>query len=162
MLYKATGSKRTTTLPQYNLDTTSHGTNERSTPVAKPLQFPMLSDFTMNPLVSYYSTASASSSLVSPMMPPMPDMGTMDLQMNNTLFRNPMAIVPPMSYHQMGMGVASIDSFMAAPNNGPSLMVSQNENEINPDHTNPIEISSMVSVVPEYLATIDMDSIWEY
>jgi len=96
------------------------------------------------------------------MLPPMPDMGTMDLQMNNTLFRNPMAIVPPMSYHQMGMGVASVDSFMAAPNNGPSLMVSQNENEINPDHTNPIEISSMVSAVPEYLATIDMDSIWEY
>ena len=162
VLYKATGSKRTTTLPQYNLDTTSHGTNERSTPVAMPLQFPMLSDFTMNPQVSYYSTASASSSLVSPMMPPMPDMGTMDLQMNNTLFRNPMAIVPPMSYHQMGMGVASVDSFMAAPNNGPLLMVSQNENENNPDHTNPIEISSMVSAVPEYLATIDMDSIWEY
>ena len=162
MFHKATGKKRTSALPQYNLDTTGHGIDERSTPMAMPQQFPMLSDFTMNLQVSYYSIANASSSLVSPMMPPMPDMGTMDLQMNNTLFRNPMAIVPPMSYHQMGMGVASVDSFMAAPNNGPLLMVSQNENENNPDHTNPIELSSMVSAVPEYLATIDMDSIWEY
>ena len=162
MLYKATGSKRTTTLPQYNLDTTSHGTNERSTPVAMPLQFPMLSDFTMNPQVSYYSTASASSSLVSPMMPPMPDIGSIGIQMNNTLFRNLMAIMPPMSYHQMGMGIASTDNVMAARNNGLSSMVSQNDNGMNPDQTIAIEMSSMVPAAPEYVATIDMDSIWEY
>ena len=162
VFHKATGKKRTSALPQYNLDTTGHGIDERSTPMAMPQQFPMLSDFTMNLQVSYYSIANASSSLVSPMMPPMPDMGSIGIQMNNTLFRNLMAIMPPMSYHQMGMGIASTDNVMAARNNGLSSMVSQNDNGMNPDQTIAIEMSSMVSAAPEYVATIDMDSIWEY
>ncbi|KAG2587663.1 hypothetical protein PVAP13_5NG162200 [Panicum virgatum] len=162
VFHKATGKKRTSALPQYNLDTTGHGIDERSTPMAMPQQFPMLSDFTMNLQVSYYSIANASSSLVSPMMPPMPDMGSIGIQMNNTLFRDLMAIMPPMSYLQMGMGIASTDNVMAARNNGLSSMVSQNDNGMNPDQTIAIEMSYMVSAAQEYVATIDMDSIWEY
>ncbi|PVH39096.1 hypothetical protein PAHAL_5G432200 [Panicum hallii] len=162
VFHKTAGRKRTPALPQYNLDTTGCGIGERSTPMAMPLQFPMLPDFTMDPQVSYYSTTSAISSLVSPMMPPMPDMGGIGLQMNNTLFRNSKTIVPPMSYHQLGMGVASTDGFMAAPNSGPLSMVSQNGNGMNPDQTNAIEISSMVPAALEYVANMDMGSIWKY
>ncbi|RLM92724.1 protein CUP-SHAPED COTYLEDON 1-like [Panicum miliaceum] len=162
VFHKTTGRKRTLALPQYNLNTTGYGIGERSTPMAMPLQFPMLPAFTMDPQVSYYPTTSAISSLVSPMMPPMPDMGGIGFQMNNTPFRNLMDIVPPMSYHQLGMGVASTDGFMAAPNSGPLSMVSQNDNGMNPDQANAIKISSMVPAAPEYVANMDMGSIWKY
>ncbi|OEL14662.1 NAC domain-containing protein 100, partial [Dichanthelium oligosanthes] len=101
---KTTG--RAHALPPYNLAMASDRIDKRSIPVPMPLQFPMLSDFTMDPVASYYSTIGASSA----------GMDSVGLHINNTLFGNTMAMAPAMSfYHQMDMGAASINDFMAAP-----------------------------------------------
>ncbi|XP_034593078.1 NAC domain-containing protein 20 [Setaria viridis] len=103
VFHKATGIKREPTLPPNNLDIVDGGIDQSSIPMPTPLQFPMLLDFMIDPIASYNSTTSASSSSV----PPMACMGRVGLQMNNTLFGNPVDVALPMSFnHQMDMGAA--------------------------------------------------------
>ncbi|CAL4964476.1 unnamed protein product [Urochloa decumbens] len=159
------GIKREPTLSTNNLTMVGDGIDRNTIPMPTPLQFPMPSDFTMDPLASYYSTTGASSSSVPPMMSTMAGMGNIGLQMDNTLYGNPVDMAPQMSFnHHVAMGVASIDNFMSIPKSGPSSMVQQKDIGINHDQINTIEIASMVSSTPEYVAitTTDVDGIWKY
>ncbi|CAM0146431.1 unnamed protein product [Urochloa decumbens] len=152
------GIKREPTLSTNNLTMVGDGIDHSTIPMPTPLKFSMPSDFTMNPVASYYSTTGACSSSVPPMMSTMAGMGNIGLQMNNTLYGNPVAMAPPMSFNQqIAMGVASIDSFMAMPKSGPSSMVPQKDIGINHDQINTAEIASMVSAAPEYVATTTTD-----
>ncbi|XP_022679478.1 protein CUP-SHAPED COTYLEDON 1 [Setaria italica] len=164
VFHKNTGIKKASvpTPSLYDMAMTSGGMEQSSITMPMPMQFPIPPAFTMDPVASYYSTAGASSSSVPPLMPPMAGMGSAGLQMNDTLFGDPMAHLPPMSfYHQMGVGALGAASFMATP---PSLpMVSQKDVGLNnPDHVNTVELSSTVSTAPESMATMDdVDGLWK-
>ncbi|XP_039813527.1 NAC domain-containing protein 48-like [Panicum virgatum] len=146
VFHKTTGMKRTPALPSYNLAITDDGTDQGSIPMPTPLPFPMLSDFIMDPIASYYSTLGTSSSLVPPVMSPLVGMSSIGLHMKNNLFGNPMAMVPPMSiYHQMGMGIVGASGCMDVLKSGPSLMMSQKGTLMDHGQTNVSEISQTMS-----------------
>ncbi|CAO2193136.1 unnamed protein product [Urochloa humidicola] len=162
---KNAAMKREPALSTNNLTLAGDGIDQSIIPMPTPLQFPMPSDFTMDPMASYYTTLGASSSSVPPMTSTMSSMGSICLQMNNTLYGNPVSMAPPMSFnHQIAMGATSIDSFMAMPNSESSSMVQQKDIRINHDQINTVDTASMVSAAPEYVATTttDMDVIWKY
>ncbi|WVZ77051.1 hypothetical protein U9M48_024953 [Paspalum notatum var. saurae] len=60
-------------------------------PLPMAMQFPIMPDFTMDPLASFYSMAGASSSSVPPLMPAMAGMGSAELRVNNAMLSNMMA-----------------------------------------------------------------------
>nr|TKW13002.1 hypothetical protein SEVIR_5G071600v2 [Setaria viridis] len=160
---KTTRVKREPALPLFNVAMTGGGIDQSSISMPMPLQFSMLSDFTMDPAASYYSTVDARSLAVPPVMPPLSGMGNIGLQVASTLFGNSMVVAPPMSiYHQMGMGAEGASSFLGASKSGPSLMVSQKDTGVDHDQANADEISQMISANPESVATKDMDGIWKY
>jgi hypothetical protein len=155
---KTTRVKRAYALPSYNLDMLSGGIDQSS---IIPMTMP--SNFTMDTMASCYSTIGASSSMEPQMMPPLVGIGNIDLQVNNTLFQNSMAMAPQMSiYHQMGLGVVGASGFVAAVKSGPSLMVSQKEIGIDHEQPNVSNMSQVVSANLEFVPTMDMDGIWKY
>ncbi|CAO2203050.1 unnamed protein product [Urochloa humidicola] len=162
---KNVGIKRESTLSTSNLTMVGDGIDQSIIPIPTQLQFPMTSDFTMDPMASYYSTTGGSSSLVPPMMSAMAGMGNIGFQMNNNLYGNPVAMAPSMPFnHQIAMGAACINGFMAMPKSGPSSMVQQKDIGTNCDQNNIAEMVSMVSTTPEFVATTttDVDGIWKY
>jgi hypothetical protein len=74
--------------------------------VPMPMQFPILPDFSMDPVAPYYPNAGA---WMPTMMPPMEGInGAGGLQINSAMFGNPIAAPPQMNiYHQMSMGAAT-------------------------------------------------------
>jgi hypothetical protein len=144
--------KESVPTPLYDMAVTSDGIKQSSITMPMPMQFPIPPTFTMDPVGSYYSTVGTSSSSVPQLMPPMAGMGGDGLHMNDTLFGDPMAHVPPMPfYHQMGMDPLGAANFMATP---PSLpMVSQKDIGMNSDHVDTIELASTVSTTPASMAT---------
>jgi hypothetical protein len=153
VFHKNSGIKKASvpTPSLYDMPMTNNGIEQSSITMPMPMQFPIPPAFTMDPVASHYSTAGASSSSVSPLMPTMVGMGSVGFQMND-MFGDPMTHVPPMSfYHQMGMGALGAANFMATP---PSLpLVSQKDTGVNPDHVNNVELSSTLSTTPASMAT---------
>ncbi|TKW12962.1 hypothetical protein SEVIR_5G069700v4 [Setaria viridis] len=161
---KATGIKKAPTPPPYNHAIVDSGIDQRSIPMPPPLQLPMLPNFTMDPVGSYYSIAGVSSSSLSPVIPPITaGTGNDMLQMNSALFGNMMAVPPPMPFsHQLGIGTASASTFMAAPQSEASSILSQKDVGMSLHQTNAMDISSMVSATLESMGTMDMDGFWKY
>ena len=129
-----------------------------------PPEFPLLPDFTMDPAGIYNSTTDVSSLLVADVIPPsIAGMGIDTPQMNGASLGNSMAVAPQIPfYHRSNIGTIDASGFMAAPQGMPSLMVSQEGTGMSLDQTNAVEISSMVSIVPESTTTMDMDFLWRY
>ncbi|KAF8762201.1 hypothetical protein HU200_009753 [Digitaria exilis] len=140
----------------------SNEIEQSNMPMPMSMPFPMLSNFTMNPAMSYYSNTGRSFSSMPPVMPSMVGMSSIDLQMNNTMFENPMVMAPSMSYHQTGMEGASTCDFVASSRSGTPSPVSQKDTGMNSDQNNTTKISSMAPATPEFLSTIDIDGIWKY
>ncbi|KAJ1283011.1 hypothetical protein BS78_03G094900 [Paspalum vaginatum] len=161
VFHKTTGVKKSP--PSYLISMAGgEMIDQSSIAMPMPVQFSILPDFvSTNPAGSYYFTTGVNSSSVPPVMPPIAGMESVGLQMNAALFQNPNA-PPPMPFyhqHQMDAGAAGAGSFMAAPESGPSSMVSQ-EAGMSPELANSVEISSMVSATPACAASMDMDGIW--
>jgi hypothetical protein len=155
-------------------------------PVFVPMQFPILPDFAMDLVAPYYPNVWVG---MPPMMPPVAGIsGAGGLQINSTLFGNPIVMSPQINfYHHMGMwaaagqmdmgaaagqigmgaavaqmdmGAAGASGFDgAATVSSPSSMVSQKG-----EPANATEISSMMSVtgLGSMTTTIEMDGIWKY
>nr|CAB3453217.1 unnamed protein product [Digitaria exilis] len=157
VFHKNMGIKKAPTSSSYNVSMIGGELHQSSIPMPMSMQFPILPDFTSEPATSYYSTAGANSSSVSPLMTPMVGM------MNSSLFENLMAPAQPMPFHhQMGMGEICSPGFMATSESMPPLsMVAQNDVGLNPDQINNDEISSMVSTTPTFAETADMDGLWK-
>ncbi|KAJ1283012.1 hypothetical protein BS78_03G095000 [Paspalum vaginatum] len=166
VFHKTSGVKKAHAPLSYPVEMGATGgdMDQTSIPLSMPMQFPILPDFTLDPLASFYSTVDASSSLVPPLMPPMAGMGSTELQVNNAMFRNLMASPPlPMPFvNHMDMGVAGAGGFMAAPESRPSSLVSHKDTRMSPDQTYTIEIPSMVSTIPAPAATMDMNGMWKH
>ncbi|KAJ1283013.1 hypothetical protein BS78_03G095100 [Paspalum vaginatum] len=164
VFHKTSGVKKAPVMLSHPVDmgAAASDIDQTSIPLLMPMQFPILPDFTLDPMASFYSTAGASSSTVPPLMPPMAGMGSAELQVNDALFGNQMAPPPPpMPFcHQMGaIGVAGTGGFMVAPESRPPSMMSQEGTKMSPDQTLAIDISSIVSTVP---STMGMDGMWKY
>ncbi|WVZ71887.1 hypothetical protein U9M48_020419 [Paspalum notatum var. saurae] len=163
VFHKTSGVKKAPAVLSYPIDMRagSGDIDQTCIPLPMPMQFPILPDFTLDPMASFYPTAGASSSMVLPLMPPMVGMGSAVLQVNDALFGNLM-VPPPMPFcHQMGMGVAGAGGSMAVPESRAS-MVSQKDARMSPDQTRAIEIASMVSTVPAPTSSMGMDGMWKY
>ena len=144
-------------LPDFTMD-------QSSIHMPLPPEFPMLPNFTMDPAGIYNSTTDVSSLLAADVIPPsIAGMGIDTPQMNGASLGNSMAVAPQIPfYHQSNIGTIDASGFMAAPQGMPSLMVSQEGTGMSLDQTNAVEISSMVSIVPESTTTMDMDFLWRY
>lgn len=184
VFHKIAGIKKAPTSPPYNNTMDNIGIDESSIHMPLPLEFPMLPEFTMDqssthmplspefpmlpnftmdPAGIYNSTTDLSSLSVADVIPPsIAGMGIDTPQMNGALLGNSMVIAPQMPFHhQTNIGTVDASGFMAAPQGMPSLMVSQ-DTGMSLDQTNAVEISSMVSIVPESTTTMDMDFLWRY
>ena len=85
-------------------------------PVPMPMQYPILPDFAMDPVPTYYPNPNAGVGMPLVMRPMVGIGGADGLQINGALFGNPMVVPPPMNfYHQMGMGVVAGQMGMGEP-----------------------------------------------
>ncbi|CAL4964635.1 unnamed protein product [Urochloa decumbens] len=164
VFHKTRGTKKAHALPSYNNAMAYGRVDQSNVPMPRPLQLPMLPDFTMDPMGSYYPTAGASSLSLPPVISPIiAGMDRNTLHMNNALFGNSVDVPSTMPlYHQLGIGIEDDNDFMAVPQSGPSSMVFQKDTGMNLHQTNATNVSSMVSAALESMATMDMDGFWKY
>ncbi|CAL4977284.1 unnamed protein product [Urochloa decumbens] len=164
VFHKTRGTKKAHALPSYTNAMAYGRVDQSNVPMPRPLQLPMLPDFTMDPMGSYYPTAGASSLSLPPVISPIiAGMDRNTLHMNNALFGNSVDVPSTMPlYHQLGIGIEDDNGFMAVPQSGPSSMVFQKDTGMNLHQTNATNVSSMVSAALESMATMDMDGFWKY
>lgn len=159
---KATGVKKAPAPPPYNHAIVDNGIDQPSIPMPPPMQLPMLPNFTLDPMGSYYSIAGVSSSSLSPVIPPITTGTSNDmLMMNNALFGNMMVVPPPMPIsHQVGLGTVSASTFIAAPQREPSSILSQKDAGMVLHQPNAMDTSSIGTL--ESMGTMDMGDFWKY
>ena len=172
MFHKTTGIKKTTAAPAYQVamagaEMDQNQNNFPGIPFPMPMQFPMLPDFSLDPVPPYYPNAAGAGMSMLPMAAGIGG-GAGGFQLNGAALFGAAIGLPnraapqPMSfYHQMGAaGTACAGGFdVSAPESRPSSMVSQKD-----EQANAAEISSMMSVTGPGSATttIEMDGIWKY
>ncbi|EES17917.1 NAC domain-containing protein 100 [Sorghum bicolor] len=119
VFHKTTGIRKTTipayqvAMPDAEIDQNQNNTLAIPVPMQlqlpqsmpMPMQCPILPDFSMDPVPPYYPNSNTGIGMPL-VMPPMAGIGgTGGLQINGSLFNNPMVVPPSMNfYHQMGMG----------------------------------------------------------
>ncbi|CAO2209263.1 unnamed protein product [Urochloa humidicola] len=164
VFHKTRGIKKAHVPPPYNNAMADGGVDQSSVTMHQQLQLPMLPNFTMDLIGSYYSTAASSSLSMSPVISPIiAGMDNNTLHMNNALFGNSLDVSSLMPlYHQLRIGTTGDSGFMAEPQSGPSSMVFQKDIGINLHQTNATNVSSMVSAALESMAAMDMDGFWKY